>query len=69
MSSSPGFTYVYDSCLGTADWFYRGKYDKVSNTYFIVYSVAKNKQDPLTLTFNHKIFSLTLTKAENDTFI
>lgn len=66
---SSGFTYVYDGCLGTADWFYRGIYDKVTNTYFIVYSTAKNNQVPLNLIFNHKFFSLKLTKEENDKFI
>ena len=69
MVSTSEWVLVYEPCLGTAQWWYMGKDYKTAGASFIVYSVAKNKQDPLTLTFNHTFFSLILTKAENDTFI
>ena len=66
--SRKGETHVFADCVGSADYNYVTT-NNSAYSYFIVNSVAINKEVPLNLFFDHEFFSYHLTKEENDKFI
>jgi hypothetical protein len=69
--SIPGNTVTYISSLGAADYTY---YSTINNnffgkTYFLVTSIALDKESNLNLNFEHEFFSKSLSEEENNKFI